>query len=161
MKVRGFDGTVMDKQRISELRERRPGTFSIVPVAPACDRRLGRCSALHVLVVLGHFANADTGDCFPSIKRISRMLGITRRAVQQHINTLIEYGYLVAKGRRRLGGGRSTNEYVLLFAAVQKAALDELNEGGVQTAADDPNSRGEAVMPRKSNAKTSFAYPTP
>lgn len=119
----------IDVQVVPELVKPSPGTYSIVPAAAVSDRRLGRCSPLHVLVALGRYRNAETGLCVPSIGRVAAELGLGRRSVQKHINTLIECGYLVAAARRRRNGGWSTNAYTLLFPGTA-APPDNNDDGG-------------------------------
>lgn len=122
MRARGFDGTLADRERIETQRRRKNGDWAIVSAAAACDRGLGRASPLHVLVLMGKYQNAETGLCIPAIEMMAAQLGITRRAVQQHIAKCIELKYLVAMGRRRATGGWTSNAYILLFPELTSPA---------------------------------------
>jgi hypothetical protein len=128
MRTRGFDGTAADRERIQVQRQRKNGDWSIVSAAAACDRRLGRASPLHVLVLMGKYQNATTGLCIPAVERMATQLGITRRAVQQHIAKCIELKFLVAMGRRRAAGGWTSNAYILLFPELTSPAAIPADE---------------------------------
>ena len=153
-KVRG-----RDVLSAPELVKPSAGTYAVVPAAAVSDRRLGRCSPLHVLVALAKYRNADTGLCVPAIGRLATELGLKRRSVQQHINTLIECGYLVACGRRRGNGGWSSNAYTLLFPAIPDASDDDGGDGGHHPTGKDQTATSERVMPNQSDAQPSCAYP--
>lgn len=104
----------------SHQRDAAPGTFGVVPVRAACDRRLGQVTPLHVLVVLGMYRNTMTGECYPSVGTIAAHLGITRRSVQRHLDSLVEFGHLVIVPQKRIkGGGQASNRYVLLFTPLE------------------------------------------
>lgn len=148
MRARGFDGTAADRERIETQRQRKNGDWAIVSAAAACDRRLGRASPLHVLVLMGKYQNAETGLCIPAIERMAAQLGITRRAVQQHIAKCIELKYLVAMGRRRAAGGWTSNAYILLFPEMS---------GPSPIPADEPQNDAKANF--AGDAKPSFVSP--
>lgn len=125
MKVRGWDGTDAGKQRIQELWEPKKGTWSMVSAAAACDRSLSQASAFTVLALLGKYRNPKTGECFPSVVRLSEDLGISRRTVQRHLDRLVERGYLVVLPRRvkinSAGSRQTSNTYVVLFPPMPEA----------------------------------------
>ena len=136
--TRGDDGTREGRQRIDTLRNAAPGSFSITPAAAACDRRLGRATPLHVIVMLGKYRNAQTGLCIPSIGTLSQRLDISRRSVQRHIAKLIEWGYLAVVTRTRDNGGYTSNGYILLFPAVPEVDVDGSPNGS-------PNGSGNGL----------------
>lgn len=144
--VRGHDGSVADKQRIDQLRTPVPGTFSIAPAAAACDRRLGRATPLHVLVMLGKYRNAQSGLCIPSIGLLAQRLDISRRSVQRHIAKLIDWGYLVAVTRTRDNGGYTSNGYILLFPAVLEADVDGSPNGSGNGLGNDTECHPPATL---------------
>lgn len=53
-----------------------------------------RATARHVLTVLAHRANHETGMCFPAIARLVRDTGLSRRAVQQAVADLVSAGHI-------------------------------------------------------------------
>lgn len=138
MKPRGWDGTAIGKQRIEALREPKDGTWSIVAASAACDRSLAQVSAFTVLALLGKYRNARTGECFPTVVRLSRDLQVSRRSVQRHLDRLVERGYLVVLPRRvqAIGAGsrQTSNAYVMLFPPMPDRGAargdDETVEGG-------------------------------
>lgn len=154
MKARGVDGG-----NVAELAEVRQGTYSVVSAAAACDRRLGTCTPLHVLVMLGKYRNAKTGTCMPAMDRIAADLGISRRTVQKHINKLIVCGYVVAIGRRRDNGGWSSNSYTLLFPAMPGAPQEGQDDGGGAPSQEQDKASSEALMAGASDASPDDAYP--
>ena len=146
MKARGWDGTARDKQRIQDLRVPKDGTWAMSPAAAACDRELGQVTPLHVLTLLCKYRNAETGECFPSIGRLARDLGLAdRRSIQRHIDKLVERGYVVVLPRRT-GDGRTntSNAYVVLYPPL---ALPE-NPG------QDDDGGGEGGLPADQTQKT-------
>ena len=157
---RGDDGTLAAKERIASLRHPGPGTFSITPAAAASDRKLGRASPLHVLVLLGKFRNSKTGQCYPAIGRIAKLLGITPRSVQRHLNKLIKQGFVTATGKVGPNGGWATNDYTLLYPPLprpEKSPCDAVNEknGAEPTSATVPSS--EALMTAERDATLDVA----
>ena len=53
-----------------------------------------RPTARHVLMVLAHRANHDTGKCHPGLARLVRDTGLSRRAVQSAIIDLVKAGHI-------------------------------------------------------------------
>lgn len=156
MKSRG-----VDVQSTPELSVPRSGTYAVVPTAAAGDRRLGRCTPLHVLVVLGKYRNAKTGLCVPALDKVAAELGVDRRSVQRHINALIDCGYLVAVGRRRENGGYTSNSYTLLFPGLSGPPEGDGDGGSDHPACGDEITLHEDVTPSASDATLSVAYPPP
>jgi hypothetical protein len=159
MKVRG----AASKERIEALRVRKPGTWTVASAAAACDRRLGRGSAFHVLAMLGKYYNMKTGLCVPALGRIAAHFGISRRAVQQHINTIIDSGYAIAVPRRRKDGGWTSNAYILLFPEMkgdEAAPPDEQAAGGTIPSGEGGKAPSDPVNAKSDYAKPDFAYPS-
>ena len=87
-----------------------------------------------VLLKLADNAN-DQGECWPSYQYIADQCEISKRTAMNHIDTLIEAGYLSKKVRKGVKGN-SSNVYVLSFDA--KPA----NNGGANAA---PPSAGDSL----------------
>lgn len=68
--------------------------------------------AKFVLVVLANYANED-GEAYPSRETIGRLTSMSVRAVQNHLNWLVENGYLARKSRRQTDQQFKTNLYQL------------------------------------------------
>ena len=144
MKVRGFDGTAAAKRRIEELRAPATGTWAMLPAAAACDRELGQVTPLHVLTMLCKYRNTQTGECFPSMKRLARDLGVKdRRSVQRHIDSLVACGYVVVLPRRTKDGRNQTsNAYVVLYPPLllpDDAGQEDEGTGGGPAPAQNAN----------------------
>jgi hypothetical protein len=123
LKPRGFDGTDEDSRRIEAVIEPRNGTWSMLPAAAVCDRSLGNVTPLHVLAWLCKYRNTKTGECFPSVERVAKDLGITARSVQRHVEKLIECRHMVVMPRRNPATGKQTsNAYYILFGEVRGPA---------------------------------------
>lgn len=88
-------------------------------VAAALDRELGQVTPLHVLTLLCKYRNPETLDCFPSMKRLAKDLGLSdRRSIQRHIDRLVECGYPVVIPRRAKDGSTNTsNGFLVLYPA--------------------------------------------
>ncbi|MDP7305473.1 MAG: helix-turn-helix domain-containing protein [Pirellulaceae bacterium] len=54
-----------------------------------------------VYVALAIYADHETGECFPSQKTIADDIGIKERAVRNHLQALIDAGYVEVVKRRR------------------------------------------------------------
>ena len=69
-------------------------------------------SAKLVLLAIADHANGD-GYCWPSMKRIAGMTGLSVRQVSNHVTKLAELGLLVKADRRRSGGQYRGWSYVV------------------------------------------------
>lgn len=126
MKVRGGGDNELERLRIEKRTKPQPGDWSIAPTRAACDRRLGRASAVHLLLLLAKYRNAKTGECFVRMKRLACELGITRRMAQMHIAKLVKAEYLMVIPQRRQAGGYAANCYVLLYPKFKPVTSDNL-----------------------------------
>ena len=80
---------------------------------------------LHVLpTYLCLLDHTDTrGRCWPSINRMSRILGLCRRTVERHIRQLCEAGLVLRNDQQRGRAGRfSTRRYVVVAVMFLKRA---------------------------------------
>jgi DNA-binding transcriptional ArsR family regulator len=74
-----------------------------------------------VLMALADHANAD-GECWPAMKRIAELCGITPRQVSTHITALEAAGY-VTKGARRRRDGQLRGWDYLVHSATSGSLL--------------------------------------
>ncbi|HEV8024533.1 MAG TPA: helix-turn-helix domain-containing protein, partial [Candidatus Nanopelagicales bacterium] len=63
-----------------------------------------------VLMALADHANSD-GECWPSMKRVAELTGISTRQVSTHITKLEDLGYVTKGARRRWEGQLRGWEY--------------------------------------------------
>lgn len=80
-----------------------------------------------VLLVLCNYANEDR-QCYPSRENIAKKTSLSVRAVQNHLNWLVENGY-VTKTDRRFDGKQSTNLYTLVLKQGEPSALRDNVQG--------------------------------
>jgi DNA-binding transcriptional ArsR family regulator len=66
-----------------------------------------------VLYWLADHHNAETGECFPSINRLADVCEMSRRSVENHLETLEALGLLRRVNQFRDRGGKTANKYVL------------------------------------------------
>ena len=69
-----------------------------------------------VLYWLADHYNQSTGECFPSINRLTELCEMTRRAVQNNIDDLEAAGLVHVVTRHRPNGSQTSNIYVLKLA---------------------------------------------
>lgn len=55
--------------------------------------------ALGLYVALARYANDKTGQCWPSLVRLSRQLGITHLTARRHLQRLVDRGLIVVESR--------------------------------------------------------------
>lgn len=63
-----------------------------------------------LFIVLKRFAD-DKGRCFPSLSKLASVMGVSKRKVQDLINSLEEKGIISKEKRNREDGGTSSNLY--------------------------------------------------
>jgi hypothetical protein len=147
-------GSAAAMRRAEELSIPTAGTWAMVPAAAACDRSLGQVTPLHVLTALAKYRNAATGECFPSIGRLARDLGVTRRTIQRHLGALIERGHLLVRERRTANGlSNTSNAYLILYNSLARADNDgetTTSEEGTTdgVAGGEPHHEKSAETPR-------------
>jgi hypothetical protein len=66
-----------------------------------------------VLYWIADHHNGETGECFPSHKRLAELCEMTDRAVRMQIDTLVDAGLLVVTHRTRENGSKTSNGYTL------------------------------------------------
>ena len=76
----------------------------------AWEQDCPNATAKLVLMALADHANSD-GECWPSMKRVAKLTGISSRQVSTHIVTLESLGYVTKGNRRRHEGQLRGWEY--------------------------------------------------
>ena len=64
-----------------------------------------------VLWVIESFASKDDQECYPSLSRIARAAGMSKRTAQKVINQLVSLGWLERKHQKGKNGQQGTNLY--------------------------------------------------
>jgi DNA-binding MarR family transcriptional regulator len=67
-----------------------------------------------IYAVLARYANRKTGECWPAIARIQRMLNLGRSTVKRYLHRLEAAGLITIKERWDEEGDRTSNRYTLL-----------------------------------------------
>ena len=93
-----------------------------------------------VLYWLADHHNGETGECFPSIKRLAELCEMSRRSVETHITSLEEAGLVKRIAQYRNTGGKTTNKYLLELSGTPWDSDDtqDLRIGGAEFAGGDP-----------------------
>jgi hypothetical protein len=69
-----------------------------------------------VYAALARFADAQTGECWPAIARLERVLGLARSTVKVYLRKLADAGLIEIEERWAEPGDRTSNLYTLLDA---------------------------------------------
>ena len=86
-----------------------------------------------VLYWLADHHNGETGECFPSINRLAEVCEMSRRSVENHLETLETLGLIQRQNQFRDRGGKTSNRYFL--------ALTGTSENDSSTDTDTQNLR--------------------
>jgi hypothetical protein len=87
-------------------------------MAWAVTQTTGSCPRKAVLVTLADHANAETGECYPSIERIARQAELSESAVKSALRALVEQGLIARERRRRGDGSLASYSYTFPGAAL-------------------------------------------
>jgi len=68
-----------------------------------------------VLYWLADHHNGETGDCFPSHKRLAEVCEMTDRSIRTHLEALKQAGLIEIVDRKRPNGSQTSNAYKLLL----------------------------------------------
>ena len=68
-----------------------------------------------VLYWLADHHNGETGDCFPSHKRLAELSEMTDRSVRNHLGDLADKGLIQIIQRNRDNGSQTSNGYLLIL----------------------------------------------
>jgi len=71
-------------------------------------------NALALYVILACHARSTTGECYPSIRRLMRLMGRSRSVVMEATRVLQDHKLLTVAHRRSESGGQASNLYTLL-----------------------------------------------
>lgn len=84
-----------------------------------------------VLIKLADNAS-DQGECWPSYQHIAEQCEISKRSVMNHIDALIEAGFVTKELRKGGPKGNSSNVYRLHFggAGAAPGVVQEIHQGG-------------------------------
>ena len=66
-----------------------------------------------VLYWLSDHHNSETGECFPSHKRLAELCEMTDRSVRNHLEELQNLGLIKIVERKRDNGSQTSNSYEL------------------------------------------------
>src|SRR5712691_7783121 len=66
-----------------------------------------------VYAVLARYANRQTGECWPAIARIERVLHLARSTVKVYLHKLQEAGLIAITERQSAAGDPTSNLYTL------------------------------------------------
>jgi AraC-like DNA-binding protein len=88
-----------------------------------------------VYIALASHADANTMDCYPSIKRMAREFGVSERTVKRSLKDL-EAKNVIRIQRRSKDGAKDTNFYTILDPSVWR--LDAVNEQSEPLAMPEP-----------------------
>lgn len=83
--------------------------------------------ARFVLLILANYAD-ESGVCYPKRETIARKTSMTTRAVQNHLNWLIEHGYITSESRRYMGKQSSNLFRLKIFADFQSENFSAQSE---------------------------------
>lgn len=98
--------------------------FSITPSAAAEDKELSD-SVFRTLACLGVYGN-KSGWCWPSLKTIGDMRGVSKERISADIKILVSKGY-VQREERFKNGSQTTNMYRILFDVGAPPPDEEVN----------------------------------
>lgn len=83
-------------------------------------RQKGLPPATKILLYwLADHHNAETGKCFPSLNRLTRLCEMSKRSVQNHIDNLIACNLITVEKSFRDDGKQTANNYKLNLEGVQ------------------------------------------
>jgi DNA-binding MarR family transcriptional regulator len=85
-----------------------------------------------IYTALARFANRRTGECWPTIPRIARMLDLGRSTVKRYLHRLQKAGLISIEERWDEEGDRTSNRYTLL--APDPEAVAKRQEQGASPA---------------------------
>ena len=81
--------------------------FSVIPVRAVTDKSMP-ASVFRTLSALGLFTDKN-GWCYPSLRALSEILGVSRSRISRHIKWLAEHGYLNVVPQYNADGSRGAN----------------------------------------------------
>ena len=132
---------------------RLTGNFFGIPnnIIDTHGRTLGAIG-IGIYTALARYADRKTGECWPAIAKIERVLGLARSTVKVYLHKLEAIGLIEIEERWDAAGDRTTNLYTLLDASpaaiarhlAARAAEDARSQ---ERAATGPEGGGSADDP--------------
>lgn len=108
--------------------------MSIQAVSWALEQRIPNAGQKLVLIALCNRAEKDTGECYPSLRRLEREASMSRRTVQRHLNDLWAQGKIDIMRSFDGSGRQSANTYRIVFDPAEQKQISARHaaEGGCQ-----------------------------
>src|SRR5262249_42851645 len=103
-----------------------------------------------IYTVLARFANRRTGECWPTIPRIARMLDLGRSTVKRYLHRLQAAGLIRIEGRWDEEGDRTSNRYTLLAPDPESIATRQQSASPVVLARPPATEGGGSAPDRPS-----------
>lgn len=89
--------------------------MSLIAISLTIQAKINNPLAKLILLLLADRHNSDTGECFPSLSRLTEDSGLGRATVIRKLEWLQTNGFITAHERRRPSGSRRSNAYTLHF----------------------------------------------
>jgi GntR family transcriptional regulator len=123
------------------------GTFVQIPNSIVLDTNVPH-GALRVFLLLVKHAD-PSGSCWPSVRSLARLGGMSHRTVQTHLATLEDLGYIERKPRYRPDGSRTSTSYQLLggpsLTGAPTGQGEQRGGGGMSPAAELNQTQGNHI----------------
>jgi DNA-binding MarR family transcriptional regulator len=104
-----------------------------------------------IYTVLARYANRRTGECWPTIPRIARMLDLGRSTVKRYLHRLQKAGLISIEERWDEEGDRTSNRYTLLAPDPEAIATRQQQSASSVVLAGPPTTeRGGSATDRPS-----------
>src|SRR5437763_16592996 len=149
----GFSREGLSMARSTRTVIRLTGNFFGIPnnIIDTHGRTLGAIG-IGIYTALARYADRKTGECWPAIAKIERVLGLARSTVKVYLHKLEAIGLIEIEERWDAAGDRTTNLYTLLDASpaaiarhlAARAAADAQRQ---ERAATGPAGGGAAADP--------------
>ncbi len=97
--------------------------MSIQAVAWALEQDVPNSGMKLVLIALANRAEKDTGECYPSLRRLEREASMSRRSVQRHLQTLWREGFIEVGKSWDSSGRQMANSYRIIFDEDERQAI--------------------------------------
>jgi DNA-binding MarR family transcriptional regulator len=114
----GFSREGLSMARSTRTVIRLTGNFFGIPnnIIDTHGRTLGAIG-VGIYTALARYADRQTGECWPAIAKIERVLGLARSTVKVYLHKLEALGLIEIEERWDAAGDRTTNLYTLLDAS--------------------------------------------
>jgi hypothetical protein len=99
-----------------------------------------------VYAVLARYANRKTGECWPSIGKIGKLLDLARNTVKDALRKLEDVGLIMMQRLRRAPEGHPTSHLYTLLDATPQATEARQREMAAESAAAKGRSAGDLPL---------------